>query len=91
MNAKWRSNVKGMFEEIIECGGHNLAAMRMPLKITYTILAEVAQRANELQDPELNSLMARLCLFDDCNPYSEHYKGREFTQRVIDKDPELYK
>jgi len=88
--ALWRSNVKALFEEMIENGGHAIASCHMPLKITYAILTEVAQRANELQDPKLNSLMARLALYDECNPYSEHYKGNEFASKVIEMDKSLY-
>lgn len=88
---QWRSNVKALFEEIIECGGPHVRIIHMPLKITYSILQQVANRANQLQDPELNSLMARLALYAECDPYSTDYKGAEFTTKVIKKDPSLYK
>lgn len=87
----WKSNVKALFEEIIENGGHAVAAAHMPLKITFALLTKVAARANQLQDPELNSLMARLALYAECDPYSKDFKGEEFTKQVVDQDPTLYK
>lgn len=86
----WRSHVKKLFEEIIEHGGHAVSAAHTPLRLTYSILIEVAQRANELQDPKLNSLMARLALYEECDPASPHYNGHEFTEMVITQDPKLY-
>lgn len=89
--AVWRSHIKSLFEEIIEYGGSSVAACHTPLKLTFAILKEVAVRANELQDPKLNSLMARLALYEECDPKSKHFKGFEFTDRVINMDKTLYK
>lgn len=87
----FKSNVKALFEEIIRCGGSEVAAVHMPLRITFQILLEVANRANQLQDPKLNSLMARLALYQECDPYSESFKGFDFSEKVVNMDKSLYK
>lgn len=80
---QWKANVKALFEEIIENGGHAVAATHMPLKITYSILREVANRANELGDPKLNALMCRLALYEESDPFSEHYIGDKKLNEII--------
>jgi hypothetical protein len=36
-------------------------------------LAQVAERASELNDPQLNELMCRLTLYEVADPYSGEY------------------
>ena len=52
------------------CNGHpHLGVLRMPWAITQALLAVMAQRAIELDDPQLNILMLRLALYEaePCN------------------------
>lgn len=42
--------------------------MRAPMQIFQNLLLEVATRASELDDPEMNALMMRLTLYDVADP-----------------------
>lgn len=44
-----------------------------PLAIFVRILAEVAERASRLNDPEMNALMCRLALYEIADPYNANY------------------
>lgn len=71
---QWQSHVRGLFDEIIENAGPGTAGpVTVGLKLTYGILQEVAQRALELDDPQLNALMCRLAMFSFADPYSKDY------------------
>jgi hypothetical protein len=54
-----------------------------PIEILGQILFAVADRANELNDEELNSLMCRLTLYTQADPQSKDYDKR--TSRLIHK------
>ena len=81
---KWRVHVKSLFEEIIENGGPGVTIMDKPLRITYSLLAEAASRAMEIQDKELISIFSRLAMYQETDPYSEHY-DKEATEKAINK------
>jgi len=78
---EWRVNTAGLLSEIV---AHNPSAaiLAKPIQILGIILSEVGQRAAELNDPKLNKLMARLALYAETDPYSEHY-SEEITQKVL--------
>ena len=68
---QWRYNTPALLKEI---GSNNeMAVMRQPLMIFASILAEVATRASQLNDPEMNKLMAKLALYEITDPYSKDY------------------
>lgn len=67
----WRVNTPGLFQEIVS--NPNTAIMLRPLQITGHLLALVAKRASELNDPQLNALMCRLALYEVCDPNSKEY------------------
>ncbi len=50
-----------------------MGIMRQPLYIFGNILAQVAQRASELHDRELDVLMMRLALYEVSDPNSPNY------------------
>lgn len=76
----WRVNTPGLLREI---GSNNaMAVMSKPLMIFARILGEVATRASELNDPKLNSLMAKLALYEITNPESKEY-DRVRTEQLI--------
>lgn len=60
---QWKVNTVDLIKETIE---HNpkLWVLRIPFMIFQGILAEVAERAIKLDDPELNILMLRLGLYE---------------------------
>lgn len=81
---KWRSNVKGLFEEMLENGGPSMRVMDKPLRITYAILQEAATRAMKLQDEELISIFCRLAMYEESDLYSKQY-DRTTTEKLIRK------
>lgn len=76
----WRVHVPSLFKEILNNPGTSI--LRTPLRITSDILAEVASRAIELNDPKLNALMCQLTLFEQSDPYSKGYDA-DATQKTI--------
>ncbi len=79
----WKCHTPRLFEEILTNPG--ALTLKIPLKILLLILGEVAQRAIELDDHELNCLMIRLTLFTCADPLSEDYDEdavRKYMERV---------
>lgn len=61
----FRVDTLGLLTEIADAGlDRNMGVLKIPLNIFKNLLAEVAQRATRLNDPELNILMLRLALYD---------------------------
>jgi hypothetical protein len=72
MQADWKVHVPNL---LIEIGGNPACAvLRQPLHILQAILAEVAARAIELNDPQLHRLMLRLVLYEQGDPTSKDYR-----------------
>ena len=69
---QWKVHTIGLFKEISSNFSHN-AQIRIPLSIIQNLLAQVAQRATELNDPQLNRLMIRLGLYSISNPDDPDY------------------
>jgi len=78
---KWQSNVKALFEEILNSNS-NMAILDKPLKITYSILREAATRAMELQDEKLIAIFCRLALYEEADPYSDNYDEKAVKEIV---------
>jgi hypothetical protein len=76
----YKSHVRNLFDEIIGNLSKDSAAIEIPLKVTYKLLQEVAQRSAELNDPILNELMMRLAMFTVTDPCSDDY-----DQNVVDQ------
>ncbi len=68
---KWKCHTPKLFEEILLNPGTGM--LKQPLNVFRSILVEVAQRAIELNDDELNLLMIRLTLYDCADPLCENY------------------
>lgn len=88
---EWRANTPALLKEMVECGSTNgnvMGAFRTPINIFLGILAEVAQRAIELDDPKLNALMCRLSLYDESDPYSDGY-NKQLTELTISNAKKL--
>ena len=68
MNKKlgWKVNTHGIFKEILDQDG--MWMLSKPINIILDLLRQTAQRATELNDPQLNKLMIRLSLYDISNP-----------------------
>lgn len=69
--AYWRCNTPYLLHEIMVNPGTGI--LKMPLTIFAHLLAEVGERATELNDPKLNALMCRLSIYEIADPYSVAY------------------
>lgn len=78
----WRVNTPQLLKEIMQ--NNEVAILSKPLEIFATILAEVGERASELNDPKLNALMCRLAIYEVANPYDKEYNS-ELTNDTIKK------
>lgn len=63
----------GLLKEIVECWWSSMSGMRMPILIFRNILGQVAQRASEINDTEMNRLMCKLWLYAVSDPYDPDY------------------
>jgi hypothetical protein len=73
-----------LLDEVLNNPGTHM--LRMPLIIFRGILADVAQRAIELNDPKLNQLMCRLTLYEQADPESPLYRP-ELRNWLTKSDP----
>ena len=78
---QWRVNTPQLMKEIL--GNNGVAILHKPLTIFSRILAEVGDRASELNDPKLNALMCRLAIYEVADPYNENYDA-ELTNATIE-------
>jgi hypothetical protein len=78
----WRVNTPQLLKEIMQ--NNEVAILSKPLAIFGTILAEVGERASELNDPKLNALMCRLAIYEVADPYNKEYNS-ELTNDTIKK------
>ena len=67
----WRLNTSGFLNEI--ASNNEMRFALIPLKIFGMLLAEVGERATELNDNKLNALMCRLGIYDISDPSSENF------------------
>ena len=79
----WRVHTAALIREIIQCCT-GASALSTPLSIFASILAQVADRAAELNDPKLNALMCRLTMYEQADPYSKDYIPN-IVESTIDK------
>ena len=78
----WRCNSPGLLKEIMT--NSQCAVLKIPITIFGGILAEVAKRAIELDDPELNMLMMRLALYEHSLPNDpQHNDTYEAAKKAL--------
>jgi len=63
-------------------------ALKIPFQIMLNLLAQVAKRAIELDDEELNKLMLRLSLYSIANPENPEYNP-ELVEAYLEHGKEL--
>lgn len=78
----WRVNTPQLLKEIM--GNNETACLAKPIAIFGRILAEVGDRAAELNNPKLNALMCRLAIYEVADPYNENYDDK-LTNDTIQK------
>ena len=83
----WRCHTTRLFEEIL--GNPDCAILQIPLSIFRSLLADVAQRCNEINDDKLNLLMMRLTLYECADPLSKNYNPdiiEELEKKLAQKE-----
>lgn len=75
----WKVNTPGLLKEITK--NNQTAVLKIPLTIFGNLLAEVGERASEINDPKLNALMCRLAIYAESDPYDKE----NFNQKLVDK------
>ena len=84
---EWKVHTSRLLQEIAI--NPNMGALRIPMTIFQRILVEVAARAIELDDDKMNSLMMRLALYEQGDPYSPDFEGdaaREKAEARLEDD-----
>ena len=82
IKAGWKVNTPQFLREIMI--NSQVAGLKIPMQIFASLLAQVATRASELNDDELNALMCRLSLYEISDPYSKEY-DEKLTKAIIKK------
>lgn len=84
VRTEWKVHTPAILKEILtnkEC-----SALARPLQILADILGEVASRAIELNDPEMNALMLRLTLYEQGDAFSPHYSENAIEKEYAKSD-----
>lgn len=68
----WKMHTPNLLKEIVNCSGN--AIYKIPLNMLGRMLADVGERAAELNDPILNSLMLQLTIYTVADPGSPDYE-----------------
>lgn len=71
----WKVHTPNLLQEVLS--NNTTAILKKPLQILGHLLADVAARAIELDDPKLNHLMCRLALYSVADPSSKDYSPRK--------------
>lgn len=69
---KWKVHTPNLMREVLQNPGTGM--LTQPINILARLLGQVAERAIELNDPELNQLMLRLALYEQGDPTSPAYQ-----------------
>lgn len=78
---KWKVHTPNLLKEVMS--NPSCWALHQPVNIFKQILIEVAERAIEINDHELNKLMVRLVLYEQGDPTS-----KEYDVSILDKVPD---
>lgn len=81
---EWKVHTTELFKEILN-NHPGCSQLIIPFRILGNLLAQVAQRATELNDPQLNKLMIRLTLYSIADPKDPDYDPELVTQ-ILNKE-----
>ncbi len=81
----WKVHVPGLLQEIVGCS--NQPILKIPLNMFRLLLSATADRASELNDPQLNALMCKMGLYAIADPYDkENYDPKRVTKILREAD-----
>lgn len=83
LKSSWKCNTPGLLKEILANPG--TGTLRIPIQLFADMLAEVAARASQINDAQLNGLMAKLALYEITDPYSKEYDAKKSRQLLKNK------
>ncbi|HEX8249019.1 MAG TPA: hypothetical protein VF599_12650 [Pyrinomonadaceae bacterium] len=75
----WKIHTANLFDEILN-KNNKMGIFNIPLNILGKLLAEVGERASELNDPILNELMCRLTIYTIADPESPDYDPKKLKE-----------
>jgi hypothetical protein len=82
---EFKVNTPQLIKEIFECYPNGQGDIfRIPFNVLQALLAQVASRASELNDPVLNALMCRMALYGESDPYDKKNFNASLTKNTID-------
>jgi hypothetical protein len=73
LTLEWKCHTPRLIKELNNLSEDGLGVMSKPLVIFTRLLAAVATRCGEIDDPILNHLMCRLTLYEVADPDSPEY------------------
>jgi hypothetical protein len=85
----WKVHTNSLLKEIVSnLGRKDYTSLHIPIEQFVYLLIDVADRAAQLEDPELDALMCRLQLYEESDIENESYNGK-LTSKVINKGMKL--
>lgn len=79
----WKCHTPNLLKEILNCTGAAGHALKIPLQILGLLLAQVGERAAQINDPELNALMLRLAIYSAGDPESPDYDKNALKNELL--------
>ena len=73
--------LKEVFDQNPTLGG----VLFVPINTLQGYLAQIAERASELNDPKLNAIMCQMALYAVADPYDKENYDRKVTEETIRK------
>lgn len=86
---EWKICTPAFLQEVFGSYPGKGGVLFQPANIFRELIAEVAQRATEINDPILNALMCRMALYSVSDPYDKEF-NHDITQKTINH-PEYIK
>ncbi len=82
ISGSWRVHTPSLLKEIANNAGKASPAIAIPLQIFSNLLHAVGERAAQINDKELNALMARLTIYSCADPESPDYDA-DLTKTLL--------
>jgi hypothetical protein len=81
-NLYFKVHAANLLREAVE-GSKAGHAIAIPMQLLIALLAQVGQRAAELNDPKLNALMCRMAIYSISDPHSSDF-DKKLTNQIIE-------